>query len=281
MTSSRRNMKSAICYLMLTCLCLVSPCLFAQQTAQTSIAISPTAHYFNYTEFDDNGVELDKETGFIPGIEFSASRAVGLKQNVLSIKAAYFSGKVDYDGQTQGGTPFQTETDQTLYDIGLRYSWKTNTPSAPERLYLGISLHHWDRDIQGKGNVSGLFETYRWGEAALGLIHPFYTSLAGQIILDAGLLYIVNPEITIDLTPFGYGEPTLDLGSRLGSRFKLIFQSNVNNSLQYSAALYFEAWNFGRSADKTLGSLTNSIIVHEPKSETRNAGIQLTIKKYF
>ncbi len=260
-------------------LSVFSPVLYAQQPLQ-AVTISQAAHYFNYTEFDDNGVELDKETGFIPGLQLSYLLGLGLNKHQLSFNIGYFQGQVEYDGQLQSGAPFLTDTDETLFNYGFKYTLNTALLYAPD-VFVMLSQHRWDRGILGRENVSALSEVYTWNEAAIGFMQKLYKNKKNQIATEISALYIFNPEMEIDLRDFGFGRPELSLGASGGLRLQLFYHHNVSRRVRLSTAAYYEAWNFGRSANLTILGLSRSAIIFEPESETRHSGVKFSVEILF
>jgi len=269
--------------ILLICLSFISPCLFAQQLPEANIKISPIFHYFDYTEFDQNGNKLNKESGFIPGLQLLFSvddeHALSSFEFIMSV----INGRVEYKGQTQSRAPFNSKTDETLHRFGFKYAWRsTNKPFVPERLYIAVTHNRWDRDIIGRGVVSDLSEIYTWDETAFGLNQSLYQNQNIQLLIDVSVLHITGPEIEVDLTPFGFGKPELDLGSRYGGRIQIQYQQKIINKIRLSTSLFFEGWNFGRSEPKTIHRPTgSSAVITEPRSETRHAGILFTLEKIF
>ncbi|WP_236860698.1 outer membrane beta-barrel protein [Candidatus Reidiella endopervernicosa] len=115
---------------------------------------------FGYEEFDTDGRSLNREDGWLPGISASIIERDGAWFG--EARASLYGGSVDYDGETQSGAPFTTETKTWLFDSNYRLGhWFGDAPRiAP---YIGVGYHRWDRDIQGKGAVVGLSELYQWG----------------------------------------------------------------------------------------------------------------------
>lgn len=281
MLSHMKYLRNFILYLLFFSASLFAQQLFAQQAPQSTLSVSPVFHYFNYTEYDDNNVELDRETGLIPGLELSFLVEDRRIRHSFEIVMSMINGRVDYDGQTQAGVPFITKTDETLYQLGFRYGWRTESPFIPEKLYIAVNHHRWDRDIIGKGNVQGLSEVYEWGELSLGLIQPFYQNNQTSLLIDASVLYIFGPEIEVDLSDFGFGKPVLELGARYGGRIQLLYKEKKADDIELSVSMYLEGWRFGRSNSTTIFSPTGSAVITEPKSETLHSGIRFTIQKLF
>jgi len=262
--------------LLILLLNVISPAKSAQQPVQI-FTISPAMHYFNYTEYSDNDVELDKETGFIPGINLSYLFALKSNVHQLVFDIAYYKGEVKYDGQLQSGIPFVTNTDETLINYSVKYIFNWQSIYV-QNVFFMLSQHQWDRNILGKGNVSGLFEIYKWDEIALGFTQKLYKTNEIQITAEIAGLYIYNPTIEIDFTASGSGFPELDLGSSGGLRLELFYYFDVTNNMKLSTSVYFETWDFGRSANKVIAGIGS---IHEPKSETRHSGLRFNAEILF
>jgi len=76
---------------------------------------------FEFEEFDSQGRRLVKESGWLPGIE-GRCKVTG-QRATLSIDLAYYSGDVDYAGQTSAGVPVDSTTDADILDIALEAAY--------------------------------------------------------------------------------------------------------------------------------------------------------------
>jgi len=196
----------------------------------------------------------------------------------IKVFSSYYQGAVDYDGQTQLGEPHKTNTRANLFRYGAQIErnifHKTN-------LFAGVQAHHWERDIKDNNNISGLDETYDWIEYSIGFSADILAYQNNIFNIEAAYLLIRNATIDVDLTRVGLGSAALDIGNDNGGRLNLQWKRINDNGLHYGAALFFEAWNFGRSnTKKTQGGALN-VFVTEPKSETRNIGIKFNIEYSF
>ncbi|MFH1076843.1 MAG: hypothetical protein V1753_08425 [Pseudomonadota bacterium] len=160
---------------------------------------------FNWKELDDDGVELLEESGQILGVGADAWLDI-TEQFIIKLNVGLFGGDIDYDGQTQGGTPVKSNTEyvgmKMECDAGVRW---TSAPLEQGFLmpFLGIGYRRWDRTINSTDFAVGYTETWTTLYGRLG-IHGDYP-LTGQtrILGEIG----VKPSLLTenDVNIFGYG----------------------------------------------------------------------------
>lgn len=260
--------------------CLVTIWLSFPLTAWSVEAVANfEMRHFNYEEFDENGHQLDQEQGWIPGLQGEIKQGFGDWRT--SGYFSYFDGNVDYASQTQAGQPFKTHTDEKRLRTGLTLERTIHTAILPEfSLFNGLSYSRWERDIKGRGGVNGLLETYKWWEVALGLTMPIESGLNRESRFEFSLFYTVDPGLEVELP--GFEDPTLDLGERFGLRFRAKHTWWTPSGFGYTLGVFVEGWSFGRSDDEPL--FQNGVLVgtvHEPRSETRDWGLLLSVSQRF
>lgn len=236
--------------------------LFCSQSsyAEYSISLEPSIIYFNYEEFDQNKLSLDKETGFLPGL------SVRLIKNRHTLSTESFIGVVDYDGQTQSGTPHKTDTQEFLYNLGYRYSFIH--PNTSSHFFIGSHYQLWGRSIRARNNVSGLNEVYTWLYIEGG--YHLQQALADNksIEFEFSAIRNFNGSIHVDLNNSGYGEARLDLGNEYGLKTSLSLNITNTASNKFRIGLEFKHWKFGRSNTEVLTNGTDTISILEPDSES-------------
>ncbi len=244
--------------------------------ADTNFSLSANLLHFDYEEYDDAGSSLNRETGLIPGISFN------LTGNDNLLRFQLFDGNVNYDGQTQLGTPHQTTTDETIYRLDYRHTFSTGFSPAKTSYYLGINYQIWDRSILPDNGVSGLYEQYRWWSAEVGLISTLQQYNNDTLNFELGLSYTFNGTILVDLTPFGSGEPVLDLGDRPGARIAFVYQKMLSTNQALTFTLEHRHWEFGKSNLETIttGAWAGSTIL-EPESRSDHTLFSLSLSSYF
>lgn len=241
----------------------------------------------NYKEFDDTNFLLDREDGILPGI-ISEIKFSG--QDIDSyLYGSYHTSTIDYDGQTQGGTPVQTDTETEIVDIQYRLSDK---PTKQHQLYGGIGYRYWRRDIQSIGNVSGILEHYKWFYGMLGLKSRLLKDYNSELSFDVRITHMLKANMDIDFKGFsatGFAsldDKTVDLGKKTNFRISIPWRIKIENSYTWLIEPYFEQWDIGKSNVVNLTESGTLVVlpecggicgVLEPRSETRNFGVNFQL----
>ncbi|NOZ52181.1 MAG: hypothetical protein GXP08_03395 [Gammaproteobacteria bacterium] len=249
--------------------------------AQAKFNISPGVKYFNYEETDDNGVFLNKETGFIAGIQGSITQRPDNNSVYASINAGYFDGRIQYDGHTQNGADLLTQTDETFYHAGLTVGENLMLKGAPLAIYTTIEYRQWDRDILATERTLGLFERYKWWELSFGVIHDLIKNTSHNLTLDVSVIRTLSPKMAVDLSAQGFGKPVLDLGSKLGAAIELSYTLRAADNYRIGVAGKYKTWRFGASKTRAVSNGLNSATIIEPSSMTHTAEMRIVIERYF
>lgn len=235
------------------------------------------AMHFQFEEFDADDRRLVEESGWLPGV----TAALGWHGSRFSLGGAlaYYSGEIDYDGQTSLGVPIDSDTEQHILDLALETAYRLPLALPPRvYVYAGGAYRHWQRDIQSVGAVSGLDETYQWWRAEAGA-RLRWSAGANEWGLDGAVTRNLNPDVEVD---FGgaFDSVTLDLGERWGWRTGANWSRRVAPGLAVGLDVFYERWDLGESSTETLGSNGVSAgSVFQPRSESRNYGIALTLRR--
>ena len=231
-------------------------------SAEAMIDASLKLLSFDYEEFEDNGDSFNRETGLIPGVALSLSGIEGSFSNTVSFES--YDGQVDYDGQTQAGTPHQTDTDETLLRLYYRLDWSPE--SDGNSVYGKIAWQQWDRDILPANNVMGLFEQYRWWSYEVGLSSSLYADDINKWQLEFGVSKTDNGTIEIDLADQGFGRPELNLGDGLGVTVALLYRLNITNKNSLGLGMQYHRWKFGKSNTELISNGVDTFQIFEPRS---------------
>jgi hypothetical protein len=254
--------------------CLAAACALAH--AQTDLQVSAGLMGFSYKEYSDSGVLLDREDAWLPGV----TGELGYREGPWRISASgsFFRGTADYDGQTQGGVPAKTNTDEQLWSAGLRVEGRMEMGTASLSPYLGLAYHEWQRDIKSGRTVNntpaiGLLEVYRWGTAELGALLWFGAGGEGlEGGIDARVFRTVRPEMQARL-PGATQDTLFELGEETGGRLALLGTYPLGARLRLRLEAYYETWSFGRSP------VRNGFL--EPRSDTQTAGLLIGLTRSF
>lgn len=242
---------------------------------------------YNSFEGDDN-IFLDGESGLIPGV------VVKLKTNkriYYEWEGSLYYNAIEYDGQTQSGIPITTESDALIIDthfkMGLNFKPSFRRES---KIYGGVGYRYWYRNIipttinllgspdDGK-TVAGLLEEYTWFYGLAGYAVQFNASKNVKVGLDFRLTKMFNAKMDVDYLGFdGRDNFSVNLGKRYGARFAVPIEIK---SLQrkYTVTPYYEIIDIGISNFVPItrnGVQVGGLIAWEPRSETRNFGVEVT-----
>jgi|AntRauTorcE11898_2_1112593.scaffolds.fasta_scaffold03131_3 hypothetical protein len=259
---------------------IAGPALAAPGPAGDSLDLTVAADSlaFQYREFDADGRELNREDGTLPGIRLTA-RGAG-RRLFARADLSFHDGDVDYDGETQRGAPFRTDTDTRLVSASVELGGWIGSRPGRWGTYLRLARCAWERDIQGRGNVQGLFEEYRWTEVGGGVrrVWPQAGTTGWRHELSATGFTVVDGEVDVALSRLqgsDLDDTTLDLGSEFGLRFRYTAIRPLANGLRLWIEPYYEYWEFGRSNTRPITSngMATGGAVTEPRSESQRLGL--------
>ena len=237
---------------------------------------------FNYAEYNDSNVFLDGETGLIPGIVLKLRKS---KANSFSEWVANVSyNKIKYDGQTQSAIPLTTISDAFIIDSHFKLG-RIFPPSygRNQSLYAGLGYRYWLRNIRsGKdinGNpVAGLLEEYYWFYGLLGYAVNFEASKKVNVGFDFRLTRMFNAKMDVDFLGFNaFDNTSVNLGNKIGARLAAPIEIKMIRSLLFVTP-YYEIIDIGKSNTVRVnsGGVATTTLIYEPRSETRNVGVELT-----
>mgnify|MGYP001827127147 FL=1 len=240
-----------------------------------NLGIGVDAMYFDYREFDDNDILLNKEEGLLPGLVLSAT--LDWENWYSELNYQYNRGTVEYDGQTQSGIPIITDTDEDIIVVNLLLGRYFGGAAAyRSAIYAGLGYYYWERNILSTGSVSGLFETYEWSYALLGGKFSLLKSSNNGLLLDVRLRRMLNATMQVDFLGYqNYDNLELDIGEEWSLRVALPYFMTIDQHARFSIEPYLTTWFIGRSPDEqiTSGGVPIGISAYEPRSETTNVGI--------
>lgn len=245
--------------------------------ADYRFAASLEGLYFDYGEADDTG-SLNDETGWLPGLSLNVNKILGSYS--LGMDAGFYSGSVDYDGQTQDGADLQTRTEQRIYRVAGYLRWQPR--ERQYGLYARLGYWQWQRDIQPTQGTPGLFEHYHWQFIEAGLNAILWQPQKGSLSLDIGYAHIYDAGVEVDLRPFGFRQANMTLGGAShGVITRLGFMLPWNASDHLQLALTHRYWNLKQSAPGTVRNGTTMLTIKEPESEANHISISLGYVRSF
>jgi hypothetical protein len=238
-------------------------------TGETGLSLNS----FNYRELDGSGNLIDKETGLLPGVRLGINAEHGGWH--FGGQAEFQRARLDYDGQANTGRKLSTRTDESIWNAMLTAGKHFSINQANDfGMYANAGLRQWRRDIATVGNVSGLYENYRWWHVGLGGNAALYQSGKHRIDADVSVSRSFQPTLGVDFKGV-YDKPdTIELPATTGWRVALPWRYQFGPATALRVETYLQAWNISRSA---AARLTNNGVAagsfFEPASETRLYGI--------
>jgi hypothetical protein len=267
-----RIISTAIRRLLLLALLLQPLTVFADtQLSTISTYAGVTALDFDYEEFDDLGASLDREQGWLPGMTAGFTYATQAWHFGGNLR--WISGTADYTSPIA-----DTTTDEELLDLSLFIGTPLLT-RGDNRLQLraGGGYHSWWRNARSTNFAIGFNETYRWKYALIGLHSEHRVDSQTVLTTDIQLHRVFSPELSVEYLQV-YDPLKLSLGQENGFRLSLGLIKMMGKGLFLQVSPWYEYWELGRSAEDDLFS--NGVLVgsaHEPRSETRDFGIDLNL----
>lgn len=226
------------------------------------------AESFTWKEFSGNETLLE-ESGPRYGLGFSGN--VGRKESqphAFHYKVEGYFGYIDYDGQTQEGTPVTTDT---------RYFGMKTELGLGSKIYIGesgFSFEHiaslgyrwWLRDITDASSGVGLGYEEFWQSyyGRLGLRGEKSFSEQFKMFMEAAVIAPFYNQNTVDLGDFGLGTITVEPGNETsfcaeaGFRFK---------KLRFS--IFYEGLRFSESDKEGV------LQFYQPESEADSYGVTI------
>lgn len=259
---------------------ILLPAVAYAESTHADLLLGISVQDFGYKEFSDQNTLFDREDGWISGISGSFSQQTD--KYFLDVGFTYLKGDVVYDGQTQSGLPHKTQTNEQIIDttISLGILDAINL-ARPSSLYFGFGFREWQRNILSTNNVRGLFETYSWYYGFVGGKVELLSKDKLSVWLDGRLTRPINPTMEVCYSNFDCAD--LSLGVNTSGRVSLPIHYRINTNSKLVVEPYFESWDFGRSPNQTLtinGAPAGGFI-YEPRSETRNGGISISVSSQF
>lgn len=232
---------------------------------------------FSYRETNDQGTELNREDAMLPGL---AIRHVSQRDQFATVLQLQINnGIANYDGETQGGDPLTTKTDESIIAVEASIHTPVNLNLlAREQAFAGIGHRYWSRSIRRTTMTSELDERYRWAYWFLGASADLVVAHGWSSGIDVRLLYPLNPIIEVDIS--GFDTVSLQMGARPGYRIALPFFFRDDTANTWSVEPYWEMWSFDKSGEKSLKAVgvPTGLMAHEPANETSTIGIGISYR---
>ncbi len=229
---------------------------------------------FSWEEFNDSESRLLKESGPQYGaggdIKFHLLEGAAGAMT-LSDRLELFGSEVDYKGQLQNGTPYNTTVDyfgvQNRLDLGWAIPYRNMTVEP----FTGVSYRWWQRHLQGAG---GYTEEWYSMAALLGMRSQYQLGKEAQFFAMGAAKYPFSNKNSIDNYP-GVGEIRLSPGSEWsalaegGIRYKRLFASIYYENFIFPASRRVTRYDAFRSPTPGPSDFL------QPRSESEIVGLRV------
>lgn len=242
----------------LTILCMFI--LISSSALANEFDVYAKAESFTWKEYD-NGTQILKESGPIYGIGFKALFASRTKVALtVRARAELFGGQVDYDGQTQVGTPIHTNTNyigsKTEADLGLKFMLSETSSIGP---FASLGYRYWERDI--KSTTSGIGYIEKWSSiySRFGALLDLSITRIWKLCAEGGIKLPLYSRNDVD-----YLNVTLEPGNKpsffaeIGTKISLL-----------KASIFYEGMRFSKSPIVSG--------YYQPKSQADMYGVNIGI----
>ena len=255
---------------------LLGPLAQAADTADTpgalDLHLGASVLRFDFRELADSGEQLVREQGVLPGVVGGAGQTIGRWR--WSAELSHYAGSVQYDGQTQSGATFDTKTDTMLTKMRARVL-RLLDPEGRFAVGLGVGYRQWQRQIRGRGRVSGLEERFMAGDVSAEARLSVLRSEATAVDVDLQAAWPLQPQVKIDFG--GMFDPrTLMLGPRLAGRVSVPASWATGPDSRLIIEPGLEAWGFGRSSTELLYRHgVPAGVVYQPQGKGYNLDVKV------
>lgn len=246
----------------------------AADTNQASVQFG--AQSFRWREFDDTGGRLLQEKGarFTVGAAFDNFRRED--SGVLyGVNGKIYLGSVNYDGQTQSGTPATADASYVGLNIegqgGYRFGRRIGLD-----VFGALGIDDWLRSINDGRTTTGTvaygydeYYTILYGKAGLG----FFQLLDGwRYMLQAG---VKMPLFTSEHVDLGSGVD-LEPGLKPSAFANFQFDFGSGRHDRFGVALYYDSYRFSESDPELLTDGGSTYLVVQPRSHMDIYGLRLS-----
>ena len=226
--------------------------------------------HMRITEHDRNGQTLVQEDGWLPGVELRADYV--LDDWRLGLSAEAYRRDIAYDGRTQGGRTFSTDTATTQTRLGIMLGRRIGESTD---LLAGLEWDRWQRNIRGHSGVLGLDERYTSWRLLAGA-GTSLLQIAGVRIDGRALLVVAAPErLQVRFENQVFDNASFSTKSATGLRMALDFRPVATPAL--TATVGFDWLRVRRSEDAILRRSGAAVgTVAQPEHVRRALDIKLS-----
>jgi len=232
--------------------------------------------YFSWREYDQNR-RLLEETGPRYFVSLKTGQPTQGSWR-YDLAGRVYLGQADYDGHTQVGTPYATDTDYLGWaaELGVTRMLGVTDNLSGWGIRLGLGYDAWRRRVQdgydllGK-RTYGHDEDYRIGYGRLGAVY----GLGDGWQLQGGLKLPFYAHEHAELSRLSYdGDTTLKPKPDYSLYASLSYRLNG----RWDVGGYYDSYRFRESGQRTVNRAGNPYSVYQPKSQQDTLGFYLNYR---
>jgi hypothetical protein len=164
--------------------------------SEFGIELGTALRHSEWQERDSGGARLVSERGDLPGLWLRARRDVSWSDRLrgaVSVRASFWRGERDYDGQTSRGQLVATTTSVRQSDAHIEAELALTGTLAATASLAPTQVH---RDLRATAQALGYPERWRWTLAMAGLRwRPRHAN--GDVVLHAAWGRPLDAQITV------------------------------------------------------------------------------------
>ena len=216
-----------------------------------------------YAETYD-GATMDREDGNLSGISVRDGRLFA-SGAYLRFALRYAGGSDVYDGQTQGGMPDVSTTQNMIFDGGARFGWAfASSPDSAVIPYVTLGGYEWNRGLGGPVPYQEDYSHLWYGVGVAGWIAPsprLALCVHGSVgRTDAASLYMTG------LSGIGIPDQSFTLGAAQRTTVGILAQYALTRLVRLDGGIDYLRFSYGASGINVIPGVGTA---QEPDSTTR------------
>ena len=246
-------------------------CLLCSAQPARAIELNFSLKHFDRTEYDQSGVRVNRERGFLPGLRLSAARITGAITHSLSIDL--HSGSTDYDGRLQSGPSLDTTTEQRM--LSIHYELSAEPATALPEMFLRLGWHRWRRDIRPTAISNRLLERYNWLSLEPGVRVSSLSEDGDRLTFEVSGLITGGGDVAVDLEATGFGVPRVELGDGVGMQLAARYALRLDGDGAIEFSIMHRYLEVERGTPSLISNGSTIATITEPESQDRSSVLML------
>ena len=237
-----------------------------------NISVAGGTTYQHYKEYQ-NGNTLDKETGWIPNFDASASYMSPARHYLLSASVRYSWGNTNYNAPNTSSTNTHNNIVSVKGKIGKGFQLSRRLMVTP---FLTYGHRYWHRGLTGTASLKGYKENYNMNYAGAGFMVDYQATR--RLILSAQAMGGSTFSNTLNTSIMS---STYNLGDKAIAKAALKADYHVRGPWHVFGKVHYTYFKFGHSGTHTFTSNGTQYNSNEPNSTTNNVSLDFGVRYTF